>query len=81
MEVPEQHKNNSCQKTLCNRCPVQLGLSFPNCKNLRVIILGHKWNTVSRVLFRKRELTEFSPNSLSPARNSVSSVWQTIQHE
>ena len=25
MEAAELQKNNSCQNTLCNRCPVQLG--------------------------------------------------------
>ena len=33
-------QTNSCQKTLCNRCPVQLGNYFPNNKNVCVIILG-----------------------------------------
>ena len=33
-------QKNSCQKALCNRCPVQLGNYFPNNKNVCVIILG-----------------------------------------
>ena len=37
--------------------------------------LGNGRNTVSRVLFRKRELTEFS---VSSAKNSVSSLLHTI---
>ena len=37
MEVPaEQHQNNSCQKALCDRCPVQFGNQFPNGKKMRL---------------------------------------------
>ena len=36
---PRITQNNSCQKALCNRCPVQLGNWF--LKRMRVIILGH----------------------------------------
>ena len=34
-------------------------------------------NTVSRVLFRKRELIEFAPNSVSSAKNLVRLRWHT----
>ena len=42
--------------------------------------LGNRRNTVSRVLFRKRDLTEFCSklrNSMSSTSASVSSVWHT----
>ena len=39
-------------------------------------VAGNGRNTVSRVLFRRRELTEFwGTNSVSSAKNSVSSPW------
>ena len=62
-----------------------------------VYYIGNGWNTVSRVLFRKRELTEFceelgglalaeeltelSPQNSARAKNSLSSVLETVLSE
>ena len=56
---------------------------FPRkCQKIPRNDLGNGRNTVSRVLFQKRELTgenslSSASNSVRPAKNSVSSLWHT----
>ena len=47
--VPESHKNDSSQRAVCKRCPVQLGNSFPNNKDscnhlVSIVILTFEQN-------------------------------------
>ena len=44
-------------------------------------MLGNRRNTVSRVLIRKRELTEFCGKLGELCKNSVSYLWHTHTHK
>ena len=48
-----------------------LELALKTFRKVPVRYLGSWWNTVSRVLFRKRELIEFWANSVSTVKSSV----------